>query len=172
MRIFKTSFGSMREDMVLTSQGQEGTYSYWEYSQHAVVVLPVRDNLLGLAPIFRYPLGSYSLEFPRGGIEEGENELVAAKRELLEELGLESKKVTKLGEIYPETALTDGFAKVFLIETDTDIKNNKPDDLEFIDEVHWLTLEEVEKAIVEGKIKCAITMATFSLYRSFTAKHR
>ena len=54
---------------------------------------------------YRLPADQYLWELPAGKIDEGENALQAAKRELVEETGLRAKKWKKLAFFYPSPGL-------------------------------------------------------------------
>jgi 8-oxo-dGTP pyrophosphatase MutT (NUDIX family) len=65
-------------------------YTYFQVESHfdAVVVVPLLpDGRLLVERIYRHPYRRWFLEFPAGGIEPGEDPLVAAARELGEETG-------------------------------------------------------------------------------------
>ena len=55
----------------------------------AVAILSVLDNKLVLIKQYRYPVGDHIYELPAGLIDEGEDAITAAKREMFEETGLE-----------------------------------------------------------------------------------
>jgi ADP-ribose pyrophosphatase len=54
----------------------------------AVVMLGTYEDNLVLIRQYRYPIGGYIYELPAGLIDEGEDVLTAAKREMFEETGL------------------------------------------------------------------------------------
>lgn len=55
----------------------------------AVAILAMHDNKLVLIKQYRYPIGGYIYELPAGLIDEGEDPITAAKREMKEETGLD-----------------------------------------------------------------------------------
>lgn len=55
----------------------------------AVAILAMYENKLVLIKQYRYPVGDYIYELPAGLIDEGEDTITAAKREMFEETGLE-----------------------------------------------------------------------------------
>lgn len=80
----------------------------WEYvgrarNIRAAVILATIEGDVLLVEQFRVPLGRRCLELPAGLIgddTEGEDELVAAGRELEEETGYRAGRLTDLGEFY------------------------------------------------------------------------
>ena len=67
----------------------------------ALIVPFLTKNNIILLKQFRAVLDKYIYEVPAGTLEEGENPLKCAKREIIEETGYKAKKFTKLGFIYP-----------------------------------------------------------------------
>lgn len=65
---------------------------------------------------FRHGNGKITVEFPGGIVEKGEAPERAALRELEEETGLVPKKITRLGEVYPNAAFINSHGTIFLAE--------------------------------------------------------
>jgi hypothetical protein len=82
----------VREDRVIRPDGEPGIYGVVHYKNIAVGVLPIEEDHIYLVGQYRYPLQSYSWEIPEGGCPEGEEPLLAARRELKEETGLEARR--------------------------------------------------------------------------------
>lgn len=98
--------------------------------------------------------------FPRGGVEDNEDYLTAAKREVLEEVGLkEFKSIEELGvyDRYPNgiTEDTPGAypmeIHMFLFITDYNGPLNPKD--ESVKEVGWFTYEESLKKLTDDRDK-------------------
>ena len=69
-------------------------------------MMPVdAKNRVMLVRQYRLPADQYLWELPAGKIDEGENALQAAKRELIEETGLRAKKWKKLVLFYPSPGM-------------------------------------------------------------------
>ena len=80
-----------------------------------VSVLPVMDGKYGLIRVYRHPLGDYVWEVPRGFIDEDEEPIAAARRELKEETGLECGRgdMRPLGIIAPEAGTMAARVQLF-----------------------------------------------------------
>lgn len=72
VEVYANRFGHLYDDEVVFPGGTEGRYLRWQWSQQGVVVVPVGPQGMALLPMYRYPVGAVSLEFPRGGCAPGE----------------------------------------------------------------------------------------------------
>jgi len=120
---------AVREDRVLRPNGEEGTYTY-TVKAPCVLIVPVRENReLRLIGQWRYIINRFSWEVPGGVIDEGEEPLQAAQRELREETGLSAKKWTQLGApLYSTSGSTDELFFVFLAEGLSEDSENEQED--------------------------------------------
>lgn len=72
------------------------------------------EPLVLLVRQYRYATNQRMWELPAGRIDEGENKLAAAKRELLEETGVTAKKWTRLFQFYASPGFLDETMDVYL----------------------------------------------------------
>src|SRR5688500_9142755 len=79
-----------------------------EYSREIVVhkggavIVPVFDDgTVALVRQFRHAIGDYLLEIPAGMLDDGEDPMAGAVRELEEEIGVRAAHIQKLTELYP-----------------------------------------------------------------------
>lgn len=106
----------VREDTVTRPDGGTGVYGVVEMRHAAVFVVAVTDaDEVVLVDLFRYPTGSHSVEVPAGG-SDGEEPLVAARRELREETGLEAERWTRLGSMWALNGVCRAPEHVFLAQ--------------------------------------------------------
>jgi ADP-ribose pyrophosphatase len=82
----------------------------------SVVMLAKDGETFVLIEQFREPMGSYIVQLPGGGIEEGESLDEAAKREFLEETGYECGDVHYLGKLLPAPWRCNEITHVFYTE--------------------------------------------------------
>jgi ADP-ribose pyrophosphatase len=162
--VFSNKYGTLFNDIVVNSAGEEGNYLRWLWSHKGVVTIPYRDGLLALVKMFRYPIQDFSLEFPRGAIENDETEIIAAIRELREESGLSCTQAHKIGEVYPDSGLLAQSISIVVANISGQHSIDE-EPMEAIDSVEWFTPREVNNLIDNGSIKCGITISAFTLFK-------
>ncbi len=161
--IYTNPWIRVREDQVITPQGNPGIYGVVE-TKPAVGIIPLTENLdTYLVGQYRYTLDCYSWEIPEGGVEKHESLLAGAKRELLEETGLSAKKWTNLGEIYTSNCFTNERGELFIAEglTENAAQPDPTEELKLI-KIPFL---EAWKMVLEQEIKDAL--AVIGLMRTF-----
>jgi ADP-ribose pyrophosphatase len=142
----------------------------WECIRHpggALAVPVTRDGKLVLTRQYRFTVQGRLLEFPAGTVEPGEDPADTIEREIQEEIGYRSDQWKKLGEFFLAPGYSDEIIYAFLA-TDLQLLENPPEGDEDEDiETVLMTLEEVEKAIYEGLLLDAKSIASFMLARQF-----
>ncbi len=134
-------------------------------TQEGVIVLARKGDTLVMVNHHRPEFGAFSVEFPGGGQEKGEQSILAAMREFQEETGLIVENVKSLGRLFISVYLKGGL-EVFVGKVgDTPSKVEKDAD-EFILETLFLTKGEIESLIAKNKITSAQTIAAFSLAKT------
>lgn len=131
----------------------DGSTSTREYITHpgAVAMLALLDNgNLVMERQFRYPLHREFIELPAGKIDEGEDILVCAKRELLEETGYVADEWIHMTTAWPCIGYADERMEYFLARGLRHEGRNL-DEGEFL-EVFELSLKDAIEWIRLGKI--------------------
>ncbi|GGP10357.1 NUDIX hydrolase [Oceanobacillus neutriphilus] len=128
------------------------------YHPGAVAVIPITaDNKIVLVEQYRKPLERTLVEIPAGKLEENENPLTAAVRELEEETGYTTTNLSQVTSFYTSPGFANELVYVYI--TNDLIKMENPpagDDDEFV-EIMEVTLEEAKKLVEEGRIQDAKT---------------
>ena len=148
--VYDGDFIRVHKDSVLLP---DGAVTSREYIAHpgAVAVLALLDNgNLVMERQYRYPPQREFIELPAGKIDHGEDILICAKRELLEETGYAAKEWVHLTTAWPCIGYADERMEYFLARGLVH-HGSKLDDGEFL-EVFELSLAEAIEWIRLGKI--------------------
>lgn len=106
---------------------------------------------------YRYAADARLWELPAGRIDPGEDDLTAAKRELLEETGFTAAKWQRALKFYPSPGFLDELMHVFLARNLAKGKA-RPEDDERIT-VRFFPIKQVVKMALSGKIIDGKTLA-------------
>jgi ADP-ribose pyrophosphatase len=131
----------------------DGGRAVREYVQHpgAVVMLAFSGpGEILMERQFRYPLGAHMLELPAGKIEAGEDPLLTAQRELLEETGYGAARWSYLATAHPCVGYSDERLIYYLAEELT-FDGVRLDHGEFLETLR-VPLAEALEWVREGKV--------------------
>ncbi|HJU56980.1 MAG TPA: NUDIX hydrolase [Pyrinomonadaceae bacterium] len=167
-RVYKNELVEVAEDEVIKANGEEGKYATIRLSDGAGVLALDDDGVVYLVKEFRYALGREDVEIVGGAIDEGEEPLEAARRELREELGIEARMWTELGRAAHSTSLVKSFSTLFLARGLTFTEKDE-DGGEVLETVKMPFAEAVEKALT-GEFVHATTCVLILRAREFLGK--
>ena len=124
---------------------------------HAVAILPIDGGRCKLLRQYRYAVGQYIHEAPAGTMEPGEDPVVTAHRELVEETGFAAKTIVPKGFIFTTPGFTD--EKIYLFEARDLVPSQEfsRDDDEVI-EVMDIPIQDLDALIKDGTICDAKTI--------------
>ena len=148
--VYSGKFLNLKKDIV---QLPDGNTTFREYLIHpgAVAIMPVlSDGRILLERQFRYPVDAAMIEIPAGKLDQGEDPLLCAQRELLEETGYSAKSWEFLGRIHPVISYSTEIIDIYLAK-DLTLGERALDDGEFLD-VFAATLDEMHEWIANGAI--------------------
>jgi len=137
----------------------DGTISSREYITHpgAVAILALLDNgKLLMERQYRYAAQQEFIEIPAGKIDQGEDILVTAQRELLEETGYVAREWVHLSTAWPCIGYADERLEYFLARGLTH-QGRQLDEGEFL-EVFELGIAEAIELVRTGKINDSKTI--------------
>ena len=127
----------------------------------AVIIAPfLNKNTVVMIRQYRPALKKYIYELPAGTLDPNEALATCAHRELLEETGLKTKKLTKLGSIYPVPGYSTEIIYIFKAEQ-LSLTQAQPEEYEVI-ETMTLTKPKVRALLAQGKLMDAKTICAFA----------
>lgn len=149
-QVFRGRFLKVEQDEV---QAPDGRTYVREYIKHpgAALMIPVLPNgKVVMVHQYRHALKQVFLEFPAGKRDKGEESIVTARRELMEETGYEAKDWTFLTTIHPVIGYSDEHIDLYLARNLTHIEQ-KLDHGEFL-EVTEVDPKDLMQMVREGKV--------------------
>lgn len=167
--IYDNPWISVREDLVVRPDGEQGIYGVVHYKNIAIGILAIEDNSIYLVGQYRYPLDLYSWEIPEGGCGEGEDTLSAAQRELEEETGLRAQNWRKLGEAHLSNSVSDELA-IWFLATDLTQGQHRPEGTEKL-MVQRVPFEDALRMCASSEITDALSLLAIMNYHILEGEH-
>jgi ADP-ribose pyrophosphatase len=134
----------------------------------SVVILAIddtkskRDPMIVMERQYRHAAKEYLLEVPAGKMEEGEEALAGAKRELLEETGFQAKRWRKMVRYFASPGFLGEWMQVFIAEGLT-LGAAQPEYDEQL-EIEMIPLSKLLRMIEDGKVHDGKTLISVMLY--------
>jgi 8-oxo-dGTP pyrophosphatase MutT (NUDIX family) len=127
-----------------------------------VAILPVFNNKVGLIRIYRPPLRAWCYEIPHGFTEIGETDEIAAHREMLEETGHISDRLTDLGYIMSDAGVVAGRIHLYLAES-LNLSCLQISELG-LRQFCWLPVAEFETMLADSTVQDSFTLSAWCRY--------
>jgi 8-oxo-dGTP pyrophosphatase MutT (NUDIX family) len=145
-------------DTVEVANGRTFEPFVFEFRSWANTVAITKNNEVVLVKQYRHGVQENLLELPGGVVDEGEDPLAGAQRELMEETGYSADNFVEVGRIYPNPAIQENTLFCYLA-TDVELTGEQHfDETEEI-EVHLVKLDELLGMVRNGKFKHALHVA-------------
>lgn len=149
--VYENAWLRLREDTVIRPDRNQGIYGVVELRPSVGVVALNAGREVVLVGQWRYPMGRYSWEIPRGGSAPHESDMEAvARRELWEEAGVEAGQWQRLGAMDLNNGVTTDVEHLFLA-TDLRAGENRPDPEEEL-ALKWVRFENAVAMALNGEI--------------------
>ena len=155
--IYQNPWTHVREDMVQLPDGRTTIYGVVTFGE-CVGTLPLADDgRVLLVRQYRYVQGAVTWEMPTGGVKAGETLEDAARRELLEEGGLQAARLSHLSTYHTSKSVVRETAHLYLAEGLEPIETHQRDETEFI-ATAWKPFAEVLEMVLANEIVDSMTV--------------
>jgi len=146
------------EHQVINPSGGKGIYGEVHFKNIAIGILPLDESLnTWLVGQYRYPLKAYSWEIPEGGGPLDTDPELSAKRELLEETGLSTAKLTEIQRMHLSNSVSDELAIIYLAQdlTQGEAEPEETEDLQLIK----VPFSKAYQMVLDGEITDSMSVA-------------
>lgn len=167
--IFEGRVFTIRRDNLRTPDGRTTKFDIVEH-HGSVVIIPIdADGNLLLVRQYRHAALADMLELPAGVLEENEEPILSAGRELREETGMASNNLLELGKFYLAPGYSTELMTVFLA---TDLYENPlaPDADEFL-ALEKMPVADALNLAEKGEMPDAKTLAALLMARPHLEKY-
>jgi ADP-ribose pyrophosphatase len=163
--IFKGFVFDIKVDQIEYNSGNEGVREVILHNGGAVVLPVTNDGKIVLVKQYRYPFDEFMYELPAGKLEKNEDPKECATRELTEETGYTSEKISFLGKVYTSPGFCNEILYVYLAENLVAGDHDREEGEDGM-EVYELTIDEIDKMMMEGKIVDGKTISGLYFYKN------
>ncbi len=155
--IFEGRILDVRVDEVLLPNGKTSTRELIKHPGAVAIIMVTDDQKIVLVEQYRKPMEKPLVEIPAGKLDEGEEPLACAVREMEEETGYECESMDKLISLYTSPGFADEIIHIYVAKGLKKKENAKGlDEDEFVDLME-VTLEEALELVKEERIQDAKT---------------
>lgn len=156
--VYENPWVRVREDKILKPDGKEGIYSVMESNDSVMVVVLNDEKNIYLIRVYSYPSQSWNWELPGGG-GDGEDGIIASKRELIEETGIIAEDWMLLGKTRVCNGLMTERQSTYLARKLTLTDNKESKDEAIVSHGQFYSLAEIHGMIQQGRINDGQSLA-------------
>jgi len=163
-KVFETPIFTLHQVDLLPHRTEEQVPFYVLNAPEWINIIAITpENKVVLVEQYRAGIHESSLEIPGGMVDDGEDPLEAAKRELLEETGYISDSWNKIGKASSNPAILSNFTHLYLAVNCKKVQEQHTDGNEDI-KVHVLPVSEFLNLVKEGTVHHSIVLAAVAHY--------
>ena len=150
---------AVRRDSVDMPGGKPANREIVEHFGAVAVVALDDDGRVALVEQYRHSVGKRLLELPAGLLDMyEEDELVCAKRELVEEAGLEAEQWGVLVDLVTSPGFAEEAVRVFVAKQLREVERPDAEDEEADMDFRWVPLSEAAQMVLRGEIVNSIAV--------------
>lgn len=153
--IFDSPWITLFLDDIVNQNQASLKYNVVHFKNESVVAVIRKGDQFLVTENYRYPIGELQIEFPSGGMDEGESPEQAAQREVLEETGIRISCTEHRYSFYPSNGISD--QKIHIIIADENGGKLMPQEDEIL-KCYWLPKDELLHQVKTGNITDAPTL--------------
>lgn len=163
--VYKNNWMTVTEDQVQFPNGYTGIFGVVKKDDFALII-PFDGENFYLVKQYRYPISTYSWEFPQGKHEDtlSVKPLDLAKNELKEETGLSSENISEIGYLHEAPGYSNQGFHIFLAQ-ELQAGEQQLEKTEVGLTVKKVTLVEFEEMVTKGEITDAPTLSAYGLLK-------
>lgn len=151
---------AVRRDSVVMPGGTPADREIVEHFGAVAVVALDDDNNVALVEQYRHSVGRRLLELPAGLLDMyGEDELECAKRELVEEAGLEADEWAVLVDLVTSPGFAEEAVRVFVAKQLREVERPEAENEEADMGFSWVPLDEAAEKVLRGEIVNSIAVS-------------
>lgn len=157
--LVKSPWVTLRADKCVTQHGVEIPAYYWlEGNDYVVIVGTTQNGEVVLVEQYRHGIKEIIEEFPAGLIDQGEDMLEAAKRELKEETGFIAEEIVFEKMLFPAAAISNKKGYLFFARNLINTGVQELSHTEYIN-VKLVPFEKLQHMVDEGVLKGGYAVA-------------
>jgi 8-oxo-dGTP pyrophosphatase MutT (NUDIX family) len=161
--VYKNKWIRVSEDKVIHPNGQEGIYGRVHCVDSVLIIAETEDNKIIFIKEFKYLIDNEIWNLIAGTVEEGDDVITTAKRELKEEAGGEAKSFEQIGTFYVAPGHEDTVIHVVYAKGTT-LSTSNPAGDEAISKVETFSKDEICAMIANGEITIGLALAALNMY--------
>lgn len=158
-RVYDNPWIEVTHREVINPSGRPGIYGVVHFKNIAIGIVPLDDDLnTWLVGQYRYTIDRYSWEIPEGGCPIGIDPLDGAKRELLEETGIEASEWIRVLDMYLSNSVSDEQAITYVARK-LRFGQAQPEETEDL-QLRKVPLSEAIDMVLRGEITDSLAVAS------------
>lgn len=151
---------ALRRDTVTMPGGNTAKREIVEHFGAVAVVALDDQQRIAMVEQYRHSVGARLWELPAGILDfAGEDELNTAKRELVEEAGLEAAEWSLLVDLVTSPGFAEEAVRIFLASDLSHVERPDAEDEEADMDFAWVPLDDARAAVMDGRITNSIAIA-------------